>query len=97
MNLFLCLHLDIDSDYHTHTHTHTYTHTHTHTHTHTANNSVKTEKVVWKSYRKRWMIGTDGETESKKSLLATRLNVDDDDEMIEKFYLTHKWDPNRYC
>ena len=33
--------------------------------------------VVWKTNQERWMIGTDGERKSEKSVLSAQLNDDD--------------------
>ena len=38
--------------------------------------SVRTQDVVWKTFRKRWMIRIDGELESEKSVLSVRLDDD---------------------
>ena len=42
--------------------------------------------IVWRTSRERWMIGTNGERESGKSLLAVR-HDDDDDDMHKKMHL----------
>ena len=34
------------------------------------NSSVQTQDVVWKTCQERWMIETDGERKSEKSMLA---------------------------
>ena len=39
---------------------------------------MQTQDVVWKSYREQWMIGMDGERESRKSVLVERLDDDYD-------------------
>ena len=41
---------------------------------------LRTQDVVWKTCLERWLIGTNGERESEKSVQAVQL--DDDDEMI---------------
>ena len=38
---------------------------------------VRTQDVIWKTRWERWMIGTDGEWESRKSVQAVRLDDDD--------------------
>ena len=45
----------------------------------------RTQKEVSKSYRERWMIVTDGERESVKSLLGGQL--DDDNDVCKHVYL----------
>ena len=40
--------------------------------------SVRTQDVVWKTCRERWMIGTDREKQSEKPMLLVRLDDDDD-------------------
>ena len=44
--------------------------------------SVRTQGLVWKTYQKRRMIGTDGERESGEFVLSVRL--DDDDNVNNK-------------
>ena len=43
------------------------------------NSSVRTLGVVWNTYRKRWMIETNGEREPGKFMLAARHDDDDND------------------
>ena len=38
--------------------------------------SVKTQHIVWKTFHEWWMIGTDGESESGRSVLSVRLEVE---------------------
>ena len=42
----------------------------------TNNYDVQTQDLVWKTCWEQWMIGTNGEKESGKSMLATRLDDD---------------------
>ena len=42
--------------------------------------NLRTQDVVKKIYRERWMIGTNDLRESGKSVLAARHDDDDDDE-----------------
>ena len=37
---------------------------------------VRTQDLVWKTCQEQWMIGTDGERESGKSVLSTQLDDD---------------------
>ena len=59
----------------------------------TYNSAVRTQGVVWKTYRERWMRGTNGERErkSRKSVLAARNddNNDDDDDTLSCDYYHH--------
>ena len=48
--------------------------------------SIRTQYVVWGTYRKRWMIETNGERESGKSVLAEQHDDDDDIIFIWKIY-----------
>ena len=41
------------------------------------NSSVRTPAIVEKTYRKRWMRETNGESESEKSVLTARLDNDE--------------------
>ena len=43
----------------------------------TYNSSLRTQDVAWKICRGRWMIGTDRERKSGKSMLAVRLDDND--------------------
>ena len=42
--------------------------------------SVRAQDVAWETYRKRWMIGTDGKRELGKSVLAAH----DDGDLARK-------------
>ena len=46
----------------------------------THDSCVKTQNVIRKTCQKRWKKGTDGDWESRKSVLVARLNDDDDDD-----------------
>ena len=37
--------------------------------------------VIWKMFRERWMIGTDGKRESGKSALWARIDDEEDDRL----------------
>ena len=41
--------------------------------------SVRTQDVLWITCQEWWMIGTDGERESRKFTVSVRLDDDDDD------------------
>ena len=41
---------------------------------------VRTQDVLWKTCRERWLIGRDGKRDSRESVLSARLDDDDDDE-----------------
>ena len=56
----------------------------------TYNSSVRTQDVVWKNCQEQWMIGTDGERESGKSVPAAWLPADDDDDEILPVLLTQR-------
>ena len=47
----------------------------------TYNSSVRTEGVFYETCWKRWMIRTNDEKESGKSVLAAQLGDDDDDDI----------------
>ena len=46
------------------------------------NGSVRTQDVVEKTHRKRWMRETNGESESGKSVLTAHHDDDDDDDIL---------------
>ena len=48
----------------------------------TYNSFVLTQDVVWKTYRKRWLIGKNGERESVKCMLAAWHDDDDDYDVL---------------
>ena len=52
------------------------------------NNSILIQDLAWKTCRERWMIETNGERGSGKSVLAVR--HDDDDTVIETKLLIRK-------
>ena len=47
---------------------------------------VQTQNVVWKTCQEWWMIGTDGEKESGKSVLSVWLDEDDDETTTMQWY-----------
>ena len=57
-------------------------------HIHTYNSSLLTQNAFGKTYRQRWMIGTDGVRESGKSVLAVRLG--DDNIYIYIYIVIHR-------
>ena len=51
-------------------------------------NSVWTQDAVWKNCQEQWMIGMDGERESRKSVLSVLFDDDDDD--VDKPLIIHR-------
>ena len=49
------------------------------------NSSVWTRGIVWRIYHERWRIGTTGENESGKCMLAARRDDDDDDDVSTRY------------
>ena len=45
----------------------------------TNNGSVRTQDTLWWAYQERWNIGSNGKSETEKSVLAARLDINDDD------------------